>query len=132
MVTFLWRAAGCPAPTTEENPFADVPGDAYYTDAVLWAYQAGITNGTDSTHFSPDMTVTRGQAVTLLCRMMNGSAEGGNPFLDVADDAYYSDAVRWAAANGVTNGISETRFAPDAVCTRAQIVTFLYRANTGK
>ena len=132
MVTFLWRAAGCPAPTTEENPFADVPEDAYYTDAVLWAYEAGITNGTDSTHFSPDMTVTRGQAVTLLCRMMNGSAEGGNPFLDVAEEAYYSDAVRWAAANSVTNGISETRFAPDAVCTRAQIVTFLYRANTGK
>ena len=128
MVTFLWRAAGCPAPSVSANPFVDVPENTYYRDAVLWAYGAGITKGTDSAHFSPHRTVTRGQAVTLLFRMLDGSAEGGNPFIDVADGAYCGDAVRWAVKNGITNGVSKTRFAPDDFCTRAQIVTFLYRA----
>ena len=132
MVTFLWRAAGCPVPSVRTNPFVDVPETAYYTDAVLWAYGTGITKGTDSAHFSPDKTVTRGQGITLLYRMLDGSAEGDNPFVDVADDAYYGDAVRWAVKNGITNGVSKTRFAPDDLCTRAQIVTFLWRATEGR
>ncbi|MBO6052424.1 MAG: S-layer homology domain-containing protein, partial [Clostridia bacterium] len=132
MVTFLWRAAGSPVPSIRTNPFADVPENAYYTDAVLWAYEAGITKGTDSAHFSPGEPVTRGQGITMLFRMMNGTAEGGNPFLDVADDAYYGPAVRWAVTNGVAKGVTQTLFAPDDTCTRAQIVTFLYRAAKGE
>ncbi|MCR5681095.1 MAG: S-layer homology domain-containing protein [Clostridiales bacterium] len=127
MVTFLWRAVGCPAPADAANPFADVPGDAYFADAVLWAYQNGVTTGTDPEHFSPGESVTRGQAVTLLCRLMDEAADGENPFLDVPDGAYYRDAVVWALSRGVTRGVSDSLFAPDDVCTRGQIVTFLYR-----
>ena len=127
MVTFLWRAAGQPAPAAEA-PFTDVAADAYYAQAVAWAYASGITKGTSETEFSPDATVTRAQVVTLLYRYEQASATGGaNPFTDVAEGAYYYDAVLWANANNITNGTSATTFSPDSDCTRAQIVTFLYR-----
>lgn len=127
MVTFLWRANGSPR-TASANPFTDVQAGAYYYDAVLWAVEKGITSGTSATTFSPDMTVTRGQTVTFLHRA-NGSpaASGSNPFTDVAADAYYTAAVQWAVAEGVTSGTGANTFSPDAPCTRAQIVTFLYR-----
>ena len=127
MVTFLWRANGSPK-ATSANPFTDVQAGSYYYDAVLWAVEKGITSGTSSTTFSPDMTVTRGQTVTFLHRA-NGSpaASGNSPFTDVAADTYYAAAVQWAVAEGVTSGTSATTFAPDAACTRGQIVTFLYR-----
>jgi hypothetical protein len=128
MVTFLWRAMGEPEPETTECPFFDVPDNAYYTKAVLWAAEQGITNGTDETHFDPDDTVDRAQTVTFLCRALKGEATGENPFVDVSPDAWYYDAVSWAEANGITNGTDETHFSPDDDCTRAQIVTFLYRA----
>ena len=128
MVTFLWRAAGQPAPAAEA-PFTDVAADAYYAQAVAWAYASGITKGTSETEFSPDATVTRAQVVTLLYRYEQASATGGaNQFTDVAEGAYYYDAVLWANANNITNGTSATTFSPDSDCTRAQIVTFLYRA----
>ena len=127
MVTFLWRANGSPK-TAGTNPFNDVQAGSYYYDAVLWAVEKGITSGTSATTFSPDMTVTRGQTVTFLHRA-NGSPaiSGDSPFTDVAADAYYAAAVQWAVAEGVTSGTSATTFAPDAACTRAQIVTFMYR-----
>ena len=127
MVTFLWRANGSPKATVA-NPFTDVQADAYYYDAVLWAVEKGITSGTSATTFAPDATVTRGQTVTFLHRA-NGSpaVSGSSPFNDVAADAYYTAAVQWAVTEGVTSGTSATTFAPDAPCTRAQIVTFLYR-----
>lgn len=127
MVTFLWRANGSPR-AAGANPFTDVQAGAYYYDAVLWAVEKGITSGTSATTFSPDMTVTRGQTVTFLHRA-NGSpaASGSNPFTDVAADAYYTAAVQWAVAEGVTSGTGANTFSPDAPCTRAQIVTFLYR-----
>ena len=128
MVTFLWRTAGEPEPATGANPFTDVAETAYYYKAVLWAAEAGITKGVDETHFAPEATVTRAQAATLLCRTFGGKAEGDNPFADVPANAYYADAVRWAANTGVTNGTDETHFSPDAPCLRCQIVTFLYRA----
>ena len=112
------------------NFFVDVPADAYYYDAVLWAVQEGITNGTSATTFSPDMTCTRAQAVTFLWRAA-GSPEpesSAMPFEDVAADAYYYDAVLWAVENGITAGTTATTFAPNATCTRAQIVTFLWRS----
>ena len=128
MVTFLWRAAGAPEPTTATNPFTDVSSSAYYYDAVLWAVEEGITSGTSATTFSPDVTCTRAQTVTFLYRA-NGSpaVSGSNPFSDVAADAYYAAAVQWAVTQGVTTGVSATTFAPDTACTRGQIVTFLYR-----
>lgn len=128
MVTFLWRTAGEPEPKTANNPFKDVAETAYYYKAVLWAAEVGITKGVDETHFAPEATVTRAQAATLLCRTFGGKAEGNNPFADVPANAYYADAVRWAANTGVTNGVDETHFSPDAPCLRCQIVTFLYRA----
>ena len=127
-VTFLWRAAGSPAPKSSVNPFADVPASAYYYDAVLWAVEQGITAGTSATTFSPDATCTRAQIVTFLYRADGTATTSNNPFVDVADSAYYVDAVKWAVAEGVTAGTSATTFSPDASCTRAQIVTFLYRA----
>lgn len=127
-VTFLWRAAGSPAPKSSVNPFADVPTSAYYYDAVLWAVEQGITAGTSATTFSPDATCTRGQIVTFLHRADGTAATGSNPFADVADSAYYVDAVKWAVAEGVTAGTSATTFSPDASCTRGQIVTFMYRS----
>ncbi|MBQ3404304.1 MAG: S-layer homology domain-containing protein [Oscillospiraceae bacterium] len=128
MVTFLWRAAGQPEPGISENPFVDVAEGMYYTDAVLWASENGITKGTDAAHFSPDATVNRGQSVTFLYRFAGESTDAENPFSDVAEDAWYYDAVLWASANDVTTGKTAELFAPEDDCTRAQIVTFLYRA----
>lgn len=126
-VTFLWRAAGSPA-ASGTNPFTDVSPNAYYYDAVLWAVQNGITNGTSATTFSPDAVVTRGQNVTFLWRWAGSlAADQSNSFTDVASDAYYYDAVLWAADEGVTAGTSATTFSPDDPCLRSQIVTFLYR-----
>ena len=128
MVTFLWRAAGEPSPASAENPFADVSSGAYYYSAVLWAVERGITQGTDGTHFSPGAVVDRAQSVTFLYRFTGEKTEGDNPFTDVSQDAYYYDAVLWAAAEGVTAGVTATTFAPNDACTRGQVVTFLYRA----
>lgn len=130
IVTFLWRAAGSPA-TDEENPFTDVAPDSYYYDAVHWAVAQGITVGTSATTFSPDATCTRGQSVTFLYRHEKSPAvSGGNVFTDVNADAYYADAVQWAVEKGITTGTSAITFSPDQDCTRAQIVTFLYRASS--
>ena len=128
IVTFLWRAAGSPAPKNMSS-FADVPADAFYAKAVAWAVENGITGGTGDGKFSPDATCTRAQAVTFLYRAagspkVSGSAEFG----DVATNAYYADAVAWAAKNGITGGIGGGLFGSNNDCTRAQIVTFLYRS----
>lgn len=127
MVTFLWRAAGEPEPETTVNPFTDVAAGAYYYDAVLWAVEQGITNGTTATTFSPDATVTRAQTVTFLWRSAGSPTVSGSGFADVASDAYYAGAVAWAVSEGITNGTTTTTFSPGSSCTRAQIVTFLYR-----
>ena len=128
-VTFLWRAAGSPAAKSSAMPFADVKAGSYYYDAVLWAVENGITKGTSDTAFSPNATCTRAQIVTFLWRA-NGSpvASGNSAFTDVASDAYYAAAVTWAEKNGVTGGIGGGLFGSGNTCTRAQIVTFLYRA----
>ena len=129
VVTFLWRAAGSPAPKSSSMPFADVAANAYYHDAVLWAVENGITTGTGADSFSPDAACTREQIVTFLWRAEGKpAASGKTPFGDVAANAYYHDAVLWAVENGITTGMTATTFAPDAVCTRGQIVTFLYRS----
>lgn len=127
-VTFLWRAAGSPAAKSAVMPFTDVKAGSYYYDAVLWAVEQGITKGTSDTMFSPDATCTRAQIVTFLWRA-NGSpvASGNSAFTDVASDAYYAAAVTWAANKGITGGIGNGLFGSDNNCTRAQIVTFLYR-----
>lgn len=128
-VTFIWRAAGSPAPNRGVNPFTDVKPTAYYYNAVLWAVEQGITSGTTSTTFSPDATVTRGQAVTFLHRYMGSPVPSTKiSFTDVKSGEYCAPAVSWAAANGITGGTSSTTFSPDAECTRAQILTFMYRA----
>ena len=128
-VTFLWRAAGSPDPRSSAMPFTDVAEGSYYHDAVLWAVENAITMGTGDTTFSPDVTCSRGQIVTFLWRSQKSPAAGSaNPFTDVAADAYYADAVLWAVREEITNGTSSTTFSPDADCTRAQIVTFLWRA----
>ena len=130
-VTFLWRAAGSPAPKSSEMPFEDVVKGSYYYDAVLWAVENGITDGTSATTFSPDAVCSRGQIVTFLWRSQKSPASDSvNPFTDVAADAYYNSAVLWAVKEDITNGTSSTTFSPDADCTRAQIVTFLWRALT--
>ena len=127
-VTFLWRAAGSPEPESMSS-FADVPADSYYAKAVAWAVEQGITKGTSDTTFSPNATCTRAQIVTFLWRSQKSPASDGvNPFTDVAADAYYANAVLWAAENGITGGTTATTFSPSSTCTRAQIVTFLYRA----
>ena len=131
IVTFLWRAAGSPEPKTASS-FTDVPVSAYYAKAVAWAVENGITNGMTATEFAPDATCTRGQSVTFLYRALKGTASGSTNFTDVASDAFYADAISWAVANNVTNGTSNTTFSPNADCTRAEIVTFLYRAYQGK
>ena len=131
IVTFLWRAAGSPEPTSTST-FADVPASAYYAKAVAWAVENGITDGMTATEFAPDATCTRGQSVTFLYRALKGTAGSGASFGDVASGAFYADAVNWAVASNVTNGTSDTTFSPDASCTRAEIVTFLYRAYQGK
>lgn len=128
VVTFLWRAAGCPQPTSKSNPFTDVRADDYFYTAVLWAVENGITNGTSAKTFSPDATVTRAQVVTFLWRATGQPAAGNSGFLDVSSNAYYARAVDWAFANGITTGMDYGAFGPDTACTRAQIVTFLYRA----
>ena len=127
MVTFLWRANGSPK-ADRANPFTDVSAEAYYYDAVLWAVEQGITSGTSATTFSPDATVNRGQTVTFLWRA-NGSpvVDYAMSFTDVDANAYYAGAVRWAVSEGITSGTSGNSFSPNADCTRAQIVTFLYQ-----
>ena len=128
IVTFLWRAAGSPAPKSASN-FTDVPADAYYATAVAWAVENGITGGTGDGKFSPDATCTRAQAVTFLYRASGSPAVSGNAaFTDVAADAYYAAAVTWAEKNGITGGIGGGLFGSGQSCTRGQIVTFLYRA----
>ena len=131
IVTFLWRAAGSPEPKTASS-FTDVPASAYYAKAVAWAVENGITNGMTETTFAPNATCTRGQSVTFLHRVLKGTASGSTNFTDVKSDAFYADAINWAVANNVTNGTSNTTFSPNADCTRAEIVTFLYRAYQGK
>ena len=131
IVTFLWRAAGSPEPKGTAAGMTDVVPDSYYAKAVAWAIENGITTGTAEGTFSPDATCTRAQAVTFLARAQNAKATGKTAFSDVPADSYFADAVAWAQANGVTTGTSETTFSPDSDCTRAQIVTFLYRANQG-
>ena len=127
-VTFLWRAAGSPAPRSRTMPFTDVPVGSYYYDAVLWAVENGITKGTSETRFSPDATCSRAQIVAFLWRSEKSPAAGSrNPFADVKSTAYYADAVLWAVREDITKGTTSTTFSPDADCTRAQIVTFLWR-----
>lgn len=132
IVTFLWRAAGSPEPKAMSS-FADVSTDAYYAKAVAWAVENGITTGTGDGKFSPDATCTREQAVAFLYRASGSPAvSGSSAFSDVAANAYYADAVAWAEKNGVTGGIGGGLFGSGNTCTRAQIVTFLYRAYQGK
>ena len=127
-VTFLWRAAGSPKPEPCAMPFTDVPVGSYYYDAVLWAVENGITKGTSDTTFSPNMTCTRAQIVAFLWRSEKSPAAGtANPFADVKSDAYYADAVLWAVKENITKGTTSTTFSPNVDCTRAQIVTFLWR-----
>ena len=127
-VTFLWRTAGSPKPETRAMPFTDVPVGSYYYDAVLWAVENGITKGTSDTTFSPNMTCSRAQIVAFLWRSEKSPAAGtANPFADVKSTAYYADAVLWAGKENITKGTTNTTFSPDADCTRAQIVTFLWR-----
>ena len=126
--TFLWRAAGSPKSETRTMPFTDVPAGSYYYDAVLWAVENGITKGTSNTTFSPNMTCTRAQIVTFLWRSEKSPAAGtANLFVDVKSTVYYADAVLWAVKEDITKGTTNTTFSPDADCTRAQIVTFLWR-----
>ena len=129
VVTFLWRAMGCPEPSLEENPFSDVKEGAFYYKAVLLAVENGITSGTGGGRFSPDQTCTRGQVVTFLWRVM-GKPEpvsDSHPFRDVKQSAFYYNAMLWAVENGITAGTGATTFAPELACTRGQVVTFLYR-----
>lgn len=128
-VTFLWRAAGQPEPKTTQMPFKDVKAGSYYEKAVLWAVENKITNGTSTTTFSPDKNCTRAQIVTFLWRSEGEpyASDSNNPFTDIASD-YYMDAVFWAVKEGITNGTTPTTFSPNDRCTRAQIVTFIYRA----
>ena len=127
-VTFLWRTAGSPKPEIRTMPFTDVPVGSYYYDAVLWAVENGITKGTSDTTFSPNMTCTRAQIVAFLWRSEKSPAAGtANPFADVKSTAYYADAVLWAVKENITRGTTSKTFSPNADCTRAQIVTFLWR-----
>ena len=127
-VTVLWRTAGSPKPETQTMPFTDVPTGSCYDDAVLWAIENGITWGTANTTFSPNMACSRAQIVTFLWRSEKSPASGtANPFADVKSTAYYADAVLWAVREDITRGTTNTTFNPDADCSRAQIVTFLWR-----
>ena len=128
VVTFLWAANGKPDPQTAENPFADVADDAWYANAVLWAVENGITGGTSETTFSPDNICNRAEVVTFLYAAEGKPAvSGGAEFADVADDAWYANAVAWAAANDVTGGVAAGQFGPVQNCDRSQVVTFLYK-----
>lgn len=136
MVTFLWKAAGKPEPVTTECPFTDISPDAYYYKAVLWACENGITAGKAADSFAPDDSVTRGQAVTFLWKVnssviadMQEEGSASVPFTDISPDAYYYRAILWAYGNGITAGTSPTTFSPDELCTRGQIVTFLYNGD---
>ena len=131
IVTFLWRAAGSPEPKSMSS-FSDVSADSYYAKAVAWAVENGITTGTGDGKFSPDATCTRAQSVTFLFRAIGKLVDSKAEFSDVLADSYYANAVDWAVENGVTNGIGDGLFGPNNSCTRAQIVTFLYRAYQGK
>ena len=126
----LWRAAGCPEPYTEENPFTDVPAGRYYTEAVLWAMEMGITRGTSESSFRPDRVCTRAELVTFLWRSQyEPSPENpDSPFTDVDPDSYYSDAVLWAAERGLAKGTGSGLFHPLRDCRRADAVTFVFRA----
>lgn len=134
-VMFLWRASGSPEPTSLECPFADVSDTAYYYKAVLWAVENQITSGTTDTTFSPRKACTRAQIVTFLWRAKGSPSaddpQAAFPFRDVAERAYYRNAVAWAVGKGITAGTSPTTFSPGRTCTRAQIVTFLYKAIHG-
>lgn len=131
IVTFLWRAAGSPEPKSMVS-FTDVPADAYYAKAVAWAIENGIALGTADTTFSPNAVCTRAHGVTFLFRAAKASASGASAFTDVAENAYYAEAIRWAVENGITKGIGGGLFGPDSSCTRAQIVTFLWRMHADK
>jgi hypothetical protein len=130
IMTFLWRAAGSPEPEAAENPFTDVKENAFYCKAVLWAVENGITAGTSASTFSPGKTCTRAEAITFLWHYLDDPEASGaeNPFRDVADSEYYYPAVLWAVGAGVSSGTAPDRFSPESFCTRAQILTFLYRA----
>ena len=131
IVTFLWRAAGSPSPKGTSS-FADVPAESYYAQAVAWAVENGITNGTGEGTFSPDTPCDRSQSVTFLFRALGGETAGDAAFSDVPAGSYYASAVAWAAEKGITTGTSSTTFSPNDTCTRGQIVTFLYRGYQGK
>ena len=126
IVTFLWRAAGFPV-VNYAMDLTDVPGDAYYAETVRWALSQGITTGTADGKFSSNAPCTRAQAVTFLFRASKASADGAPAFSDVAANAYYAEAVKWATDNGITNGTTSSTFSPGSGCTRTQIVTFLWR-----
>ena len=130
VVTFLWRAAGSPEPSSGENPFVDVQETDFYYKAVLWAVEQGITTGADATHFNPLGVCNRAQVVTFLYRAFCNPAveSSGNPFSDVPANAWYAAPVLWAVEKGITNGLTADTFGPDSPCNRAQVVTFLYRA----
>lgn len=132
IVTFLWRAAGSPEPKDAASGMSDVVSGSYYEKAVAWAIENGITTGTTTSTFSPNATCTRAQSVTFLYRALGTAPTTVNGFTDVAADAFYADAVAWAVESGVTNGTTDSTFSPNNSCTRAQIVTFLYRAYQGK
>ena len=128
LMTFLWRMMGSPEPETRTAPYIDVEKDMYYNDAILWAVENKLANGTDGISFSPEMTLTRGQAVTFLWRTAGMPEPAGtHTFADVADTDYYAKAVQWAAENGITSGTGDGCFSPEVPCTRGQILTFLYR-----
>ena len=127
-VTFLWRVAGCPAPKSAAMPFTDVKAGSFYYDAVLWAVENGITKGTSETTFEPEGICTRAQIVTLIWRAQKSPAAGtDNPFNDVKAGSFYETAVLWAVKAGVTKGTSAVTFEPEGICTRAQIVTLIWR-----
>ena len=126
-VTFLWRASGCPEPTSADSMFTDINSKSYYYKAVLWATENGITKGTSETTFDPNATVTRAQVVTFLYRLSGSPVVSGGSFSDVPAASYYSAAVQWAVANKITNGTGNNMFSPGENCSRSQIVTFLYR-----
>ena len=130
MVTFLWRAAGSPVPKSTNNPFKDISSTDYFYNAVLWAVENDITTGTGADTFSPNAKVNRAQTVTFLYRVAGSPASGSSSFSDVPESAYFAKAVAWADANDITNGTSNVKFSPNADCTRGQIVTLLYRANS--
>ena len=128
VVTFLWRAAGCPEPTSSENPFKDVAEGRFYYKAVLWAVEEGITKGVEADKFAPEAECSRGEIVTFLYRVAETpEAAGDNPFKYVEKGRYYYDAVLWAVEEEITNGVEADAFAPAKACTRGEIVTFLYR-----